>query len=122
MLFRSVTGPAGVTIRVLAAVLQGADAKTLRDTLDKLKDKLKTAAIVLAVVDGGKVQLAAGVTADVLANPACKLKAGELVNFVAQQVGGKGGGKPDLAMAGGTEPGQLPQALATVAGWVAERI
>ena len=116
-----VKGPAGVTIRVLAAVLQGADAKTLRDTLDKLKDKLKTAAIVLAVVDGGKVQLAAGVTADVLANPACKLKAGELVNFVAQQVGGKGGGKPDLAMAGGTEPGKLPQALAAVAGWVAER-
>ena len=116
-----VKGPAGVTIRVLAAVLQGADARTLRDTLDKLKDKLKTAAIVLAVVDGGKVQLAAGVTADVLANPACKLKAGELVNFVAQQVGGKGGGKPDLARAGGTEPGKLPQALAAVTGWVAER-
>ena len=108
-------------IQVLAAVLQGADAKTLRDTLDKLKDKLKTAAIVLAVVDGGKVQLAAGVTADVLANPAAKVKAGELVNFVAQQIGGKGGGKPDLAMAGGTDPSRLSQALAGVAGWVAER-
>jgi alanyl-tRNA synthetase len=108
-------------IQVLAAVLQGADAKTLRDTLDKLKDKLKTAAIVLAVVDGGKVQLAAGVTADLLANPAVKVKAGELVNFVALQVGGKGGGKPDLAMAGGTDPSKLSQALSGVAAWVAER-
>jgi alanyl-tRNA synthetase len=104
-------------IKVLAATLQGADAKTLRETMDKLKDKLKTAAIVLAVVDGGKVQLAAGVTADSTA----KLKAGELVNFVAQQVGGKGGGKPDLAMAGGTDASKLPQALAAVAGWVGER-
>ena len=108
-------------IKVLAAVLQGADAKTLRDTLDKLKDKLKTAVIVLAVVDGGKVQLAAGVTADVLANPAAKVKAGELVNFVASQVGGKGGGKPDLARAGGTDPSRLSPALAGVAAWVAER-
>jgi alanyl-tRNA synthetase len=88
-------------IKVLAAVLEGADAKTLRETMDKLKDKLKTAAIVLAAVDGGKVQLAAGVTADSIG----KVKAGELVNFVAQQVGGKGGGKPDMAMAGGTESG-----------------
>ena len=89
-----------------------------RDTMDKLKDKLKSAAIVLATVDsGGKVQLAAGVTSDRIA----KLKAGELVNFVAQQVGGKGGGKPDLAMAGGTEPGKLAQALASVPGWVGER-
>ncbi|KPF49324.1 alanyl-tRNA synthetase [beta proteobacterium AAP121] len=104
-------------LKVLAAVLEGADAKTLRETLDKLKDKLKTAAIVLAVVDGGKVQLAAGVTADSTA----KVKAGELVNFVAQQVGGKGGGKPDLAMAGGTDAAALPAALASVAAWVAER-
>ena len=109
-------------IQVLAAVLQGADAKTLRDTLDKLKDKLKTAAIVLAVVEGGKVQLAAGVTADVLANPAAKVKAGELVNFVASQVGGKGGGKPDLAMAGGSDAAGLAQALRSVAGWVRERV
>ena len=109
-------------IQVLAATLTGADAKTLRDTLDKLKDKLKTAAIVLAVVDGGKVQLAAGITADVLARPGSKLKAGELVNFVARQVGGKGGGKPDLAMAGGTDPSQLAKALAGVAGWVAEQL
>ena len=108
-------------IKVLAATLQGADAKVLRETMDKLKDKLKTAAIVLAAVDGGKVQLAAGVTADVLANSAVKVKAGELVNFVAQQVGGKGGGKADLAMAGGTDAAGLPKALASVAGWVSER-
>jgi alanyl-tRNA synthetase len=105
-------------IKVLAAVLNGADAKTLRDTLDKLKDKLKTAAIVLAAVDGGKVQLAAGVTADSMG----KVKAGELVNFVAQQVGGKGGGKPDMAMAGGTDASGLPKALQSVQGWVAERL
>lgn len=105
-------------IKVLAAVLNGADAKTLRDTLDKLKDKLKTAAIVLAAVDGGKVQLAAGVTADSMG----KVKAGELVNFVAQQVGGKGGGKPDMAMAGGTDASGLPKALESVQGWVAERL
>jgi alanyl-tRNA synthetase len=109
-------------IKVLAAVLEGADAKTLRETLDKLKDKLKTAAIVLAAVDGGKVQLAAGVTADVLANPVGKVKAGELVNFVALQVGGKGGGKADLAMAGGTDAAALPAALASVAAWVDARI
>jgi alanyl-tRNA synthetase len=109
-------------IKVLAAVLSGADAKTLRDTLDKLKDKLKTAAIVLAVVDGDRVQLAAGVTADLLARPGARLKAGELVNFVASQVGGKGGGKPDLAMAGGTDPTGLPKALASVAAWVGERV
>jgi alanyl-tRNA synthetase len=105
-------------LKVLAAMLQGADAKTLRETMDKLKDKLKTAAIVLAAVDGAKVQLAAGVTNDSLA----RLKAGELVNFVAQQVGGKGGGKADLAMAGGTDATKLPQALASVQGWVAERL
>ncbi|WP_374565827.1 alanine--tRNA ligase [Ideonella sp.] len=104
-------------IKVLAATLEGADAKALRETMDKLKDKLKTAAIVLAAVDGGKVQLAAGVTNDSTA----KVKAGELVNFVAQQVGGKGGGKPDLAMAGGTDPSKLIAALASVPNWVAER-
>ena len=104
-------------IKVLAALLDGADAKTLRETMDKLKDKLKTAAIVLAAVDGGKVQLAAGVTADSVG----KVKAGELVNFVAQQVGGKGGGKPDMAMAGGTDASGLAKALASVQAWVAER-
>jgi alanyl-tRNA synthetase len=105
-------------IKVLAAVLQGADAKALRETMDKLKDKLKTAAIVLAAVEGGKVQLAAGVTADSIG----RVKAGELVNFVAQQVGGKGGGKPDLAMAGGSDAAALPKALASVAAWVGERV
>ncbi len=105
-------------LKVLAARLEGADAKTLRDTMDKLKDKLKTAVIVLAAVDGDKVQIAAGVTADSVG----KLKAGELVNFVAQQVGGKGGGKADMAMAGGTDASQLPAALASVQGWVTERV
>jgi alanyl-tRNA synthetase len=105
-------------VKVLAARLDGADAKTLRETMDKLKDKLKTAAIVLAAVDGGKVQLAAGVTADSMG----KVKAGELVNFVAQQVGGKGGGKPDMAMAGGTDASKLTGALQSVQGWVAERV
>lgn len=105
-------------LKVLAAALPGADAKTLRDTMDKLKDKLKTAAIVLAAVDGDKVQIAAGVTADSLG----KLKAGELVNFVAQQVGGKGGGKPDMAMAGGTDASKLPAALASVTGWVTQQL
>ena len=104
-------------LKVLAAQLDGADAKALRETLDKLKDKLKSAAIVLATVEGGKVQIAAGVTADAVG----KVKAGELVNFVAQQVGGKGGGKPDMAMAGGTEPAKLGAALASVQGWVSER-
>jgi len=104
-------------IKVLAAKLDGADAKTLRETMDKLKDKLKTAAIVLAAVDGEKVQIAAGVTADSTG----KVKAGELVNFVAQQVGGKGGGKADMAMAGGTNAAGLPGALQSVQAWVAER-
>jgi alanyl-tRNA synthetase len=105
-------------IKVLAARLEGADAKTLRDTMDKLKDKLKSAAIVLAAVDGSKVQLAAGVTADSMG----KVKAGDLVNFVAQQVGGKGGGKADLAMAGGTDASKLPLALKSVQQWVADRV
>jgi alanyl-tRNA synthetase len=105
-------------IKVLAATLQGADAKALRETLDKLKDKLKSAAIVLATVDAGKVQLAAGVTADRTA----RIKAGELVNFVALQVGGKGGGKADLAMAGGSDPSKLSAALDSVRGWIAERV
>ena len=105
-------------VNVLTARLDGADAKTLRETLDKLKDKLKTAAIVLAAVEGDKVQLAAGVTKDRVG----KIKAGELVNFVAQQVGGKGGGKPDMAMAGGSDASKLPAALHSVQGWVAEQL
>ena len=105
-------------IKVLSARLEGADAKTLRETMDKLKDKLKTAVIVLAAVDGDKVQIAAGVTADSTG----KVKAGELVNFVAQQVGGKGGGKADMAMAGGTDASKLPDALRSVLAWVSERV
>jgi alanyl-tRNA synthetase len=104
-------------IKVLAATMDGADVTSLRETMDKLKDKLKTAAIVLASVADGKVSLIAGVTADTTG----KVKAGELVNFVAKQVGGKGGGRPDMAQAGGTDPAALPQALAGVAGWVGER-
>jgi alanyl-tRNA synthetase len=104
-------------IKVLAATLEGADVPTLRATMDKLKDKLKTAAIVLASVSDGKVSLIAGVTADATS----KVKAGELVNFVAQQVGGKGGGRADMAQAGGTDPSGLAQALAGVKGWVEER-
>jgi alanyl-tRNA synthetase len=104
-------------IKVLAATMDGADVASLRETMDKLKDKLKTAAIVLASVADGKVSLIAGVTPDTTG----KVKAGELVNFVAKQVGGKGGGRPDMAQAGGTDAAALPQALAGVSGWVAER-
>ncbi len=104
--------------KLLVAKLEGADAKTLRDTMDKLKDKMKSAVIVLAAVDGEKVNIAAGVTADNVG----KVKAGEMANFVAQQVGGKGGGKPDMAMAGGTDAAALPKALASVQAWVSERI
>jgi len=100
--------------KVLAATLDGADIATLRETMDKLKDKLKSAAILLASVVDGKVTLIAGVTADLTG----KVKAGELVNMVAQQVGGKGGGRPDMAQAGGTQPENLPAALASVAAWV----
>jgi alanyl-tRNA synthetase len=105
-------------VKILAALLEGADAKVLRETLDQLKNKLKSAAIVLASVQDGKVQLAAGVTADTIA----KVKAGDLVNHVAQQVGGKGGGKPDMAMAGGTDPKGLSVALKSVQAWVSERL
>ena len=105
-------------VKILAALLEGADAKVLRETLDQLKNKLKSAAIVLASVQDGKVQLAAGVTTDTIA----KVKAGDLVNHVAQQVGGKGGGKPDMAMAGGTDPKGLTVALKSVQAWVSERL
>ncbi|MCE9569402.1 MAG: alanine--tRNA ligase, partial [Rhodocyclales bacterium] len=105
-------------VKVIAATLEGADATALRETLDKLKDKLKSAAIVLASSGEGKVSLIAGVTADLTG----KVKAGELVNFVAQQVGGKGGGRPDMAQAGGTNPSALPAALASVKGWVEAKL
>jgi len=105
-------------VKVLAATLDGADARTLRETLDQLKNKLKSAAIVLAAVQDGKVQLAAGVTADAVG----RIKAGELVNFVALQVGGKGGGRPEMAMAGGTDPAGLSRALGAVRAWVEQRL
>ncbi len=105
-------------IKVLAARLDGADAKTLRETVDKLKDKLGAAVIVLAAVDGEKVQLCAGVTKA----ETKKIKAGELVNFVAQQVGGKGGGRPDMAMAGGGDAGAVLAALSSVYPWMQERV
>ncbi|HET8832501.1 MAG TPA: alanine--tRNA ligase [Casimicrobiaceae bacterium] len=104
--------------KVVAAALDGSDVKALRETIDKLKDKLKSAAIVLASVVDGKVTLIAGVTSDLVG----KVKAGELVNHVAQQVGGKGGGRPDMAQAGGTNPAALPQALQSVERWVGERL
>ncbi|ODU41039.1 MAG: alanine--tRNA ligase, partial [Thiobacillus sp. SCN 63-374] len=105
-------------VRVLAAQLDGVDAKGLRETADKLRDKLKSCALVLGTVADGKVSLIAAVTPDVTG----RIKAGELVNFVATQVGGKGGGKPDMAMAGGSEPARLPAALAAVPAWTQARL
>ena len=104
-------------VKLIAAQLDGADAATLRQTATKLKDKLHNTVMVLAAVDGDKVALVAAVSKDAMG----KIKAGELVSFVAAQVGGKGGGKPDMAMAGGIQPAALPAALASVAAWVAER-
>ncbi|OYY93399.1 MAG: alanine--tRNA ligase [Hydrogenophilales bacterium 28-61-23] len=101
-------------IKVLAAAIEGADAKALRELADKLRDKLHSCALVLGSAVDGKVALIAAVTPDAVG----KVKAGELVNFVASQVGGKGGGKPDLAQAGGTEPDKLPAALQSVADWI----
>ena len=105
-------------VKILAAKLDGADATVLRETLDKLKDKLKSAVILLAAVNDGKVSLIAGVTADATN----KVKAGELVNFVAQQVGGKGGGRPDMAQAGGSQPEHLAAALTSVSAWVQAKL
>jgi alanyl-tRNA synthetase len=103
---------------VVAAVMEGADVDALRSTIDKLRDKLKSVAVVLASTADGKVTLVAGVTADLTG----KVKAGELVNMVARQVGGKGGGRPDMAQAGGSEPAKLPAALASVRAWVEQRL
>ncbi len=108
--------------KLLVAKMEGVSAadaaQTLRDTVGKLKDKLKSAVVVLASSDAGKVQIAVGATADVMG----KVKAGELVNFLAAQVGGKGGGKPDMAMAGGTDAAGLDKALASAQGWVSEKL
>ncbi len=115
---QEVKGKEGTQIRVLAAIMDGADVTALRETMDKLRDKLGSAAIVLGSVADGKVTLIAGVTPDLTG----KVKAGELVNMVAQQVGGKGGGRPDMAQAGGTQPENLPAALASVTAWVEQRL
>ena len=104
-------------IRVLAARLDSVDSKSLRDTVDRLKDRLGTSVVVIGSADNGKVRLAAGVSKDLLA----RIQAGNLVNFVAQQVGGRGGGRPDFAQAGGSQPENLDGALKSVRGWVAEQ-
>ncbi len=113
-----VKGANGTTIRVLAARLDGVDSKSLRDTLDQLKNKLKSGVIILGVAEGEKVSLIAGVTSDLTS----RFKAGELLNHVASQIGGKGGGRPDMAQGGGTNPAALPGALASVRKWVEERV
>jgi len=106
-------------LKVVATIIEGADAAALRNAVDQLKSRLGSAVIVLGSADAdGKVTLIAGVTADATS----KVKAGELVNFVAQQVGGRGGGRPDLAQAGGTQAAQLPAAMQSVAAWVQERV
>jgi alanyl-tRNA synthetase len=105
-------------VKVLATLMEGADVNALRAAVDKLRDKLKSAVVVVSSTSEGKVTLIAGVTADLTG----KLKAGELVNMVARQIGGKGGGRPDMAQAGGNEPEKLPAALASVAAWVDQRL
>jgi alanyl-tRNA synthetase len=105
-------------VKAIAVVLDGADAGMLRESLDRVKEKLGSGVALLATVADGKVSLIAGVTKDLTA----KVKAGDLVNFVAQQVGGKGGGRPDMAQAGGTNPAALGDALKSVEGWLAERL
>ena len=102
-------------VKVLLARLDGADAKALRETMDKVKDKLGSAVAILASVTGeDRVQLAAGVTKDLTG----RVKAGELAGFVAGLLGGKGGGKPDLAMAGGSDVKKLPEALGAARAWI----
>jgi alanyl-tRNA synthetase len=105
-------------VKVLVAQLEGVEAKALRTMLDDLKNKLGSGIILLAIASNDKVNLIAGVTKDLTA----QVKAGELVNMVAQQVGGKGGGRPDMAQAGGSEPAQLPNALASVVPWLSEKL
>jgi alanyl-tRNA synthetase len=105
-------------LKVLAARIDGVDAKGLRATVDQLKNKLGSAAVVLATVEGEKVNLVAGVTADYVD----RIEAGPLANFVAQQVGGRGGGRPDMAQAGGNDPTRLEQAIKAVPNWIRERL
>ena len=105
-------------VKVLAKAIDGADVAALRSALDRLKTRLQRAAIVLAATDGDKIRLVAGVTKDLTD----LVHAGELVNFVAEQVGGKGGGRPDMAQAGGSDPAALAAALESVYGWVDSRL
>jgi alanyl-tRNA synthetase len=105
-------------IKVLAAELEGADVKTLRETMDQLKNKLGQAAVVLASVNDDKVVLVAGVTKE----ETTRIKAGDLVNHVAQQVGGRGGGRPDMAQAGGSDPSGLAAALKSVPDWAGQQL
>jgi alanyl-tRNA synthetase len=105
-------------VKALALVLDGADGTVLRESLDKVKDRMGSGVALLAAVTDGKVSLVAGVTKDLTD----RVKAGELANFVAQQVGGKGGGRPDMAQAGGTNPAALPAAIASVKGWLEQRL
>ena len=105
-------------IKLLAVAVDGIDGGQLRDSVDHLKDRLGSALVVLASVDGEKIRLAAGVTPDLTA----RIKAGDLVNFVATQVGGRGGGRPDFAQAGGNQPEALAEALTSVKGWVEDKL
>ena len=105
-------------IKVLATRMDGVDAKPLREAVDRFKDKLKSAVVVIGSVDNGKVRLAAGVTKDNVD----KIKAGDVIKPVAEQVGGKGGGRPDFAQAGGCKPEALDKALKSVPAWVAEQL
>ncbi len=104
--------------KVLAAQLDGIEPKSIRETVDRLKDKLGSAVVVIGSVDDGKVRLAAGISNDLTD----QIKAGDLVNFVAGQVGGRGGGRPDFAQAGGSQPERLEDALSSVSRWVGENI
>jgi alanyl-tRNA synthetase len=105
-------------VKVLAASLYDVDAKTMRETLERFKNTLKSCVVVLGAEEAGKVTLIAGVTADLTA----KIKAGDLVNFVALQVGGKGGGRAEIAQAGGTQPENLVTALNSVSDWVEQQL
>ncbi len=105
-------------VKAIAMILDGADGTVLRESLDKVKDRMGSGIALLAAVIDGKVSLVAGVTKDLTD----RVKAGELANFVAQQVGGKGGGRPDMAQAGGTDPAALPAAIASVKGWLEQRL
>jgi len=104
-------------IKVLAARMDDVDASDLRDSVDHLKDRLGSAIVVLSSVDGDKVRIAVGVSKDLTT----RIKAGSLVNFVASQVGGKGGGRPDFAQAGGNRPDLVDDALSSVSAWVADQ-